>query len=132
MTHRRRLVLAAAALVVVSLVATLGAAPVARPSSAAPAIGVEVEIAPSTRGDGTYTCTASLRDLATGQVLSEPRVVFRSGESAETRSGLSLDGEQAHVELAIAANGADRTATVRVDFTRGDARTTIQSVRVHL
>ncbi len=132
MTNRGRLVLAAAALVFVGLVASLKAAPAARPSVATPAIGVELAIAPSSHGDGTYTCTASLRDLATGQVLSEPRVVFRSGESAEMRSGLTLDGEPAHVDLAIAADGTDRTASVRVDFTRGEARTTIQSVRVHL
>lgn len=56
-------------------------------------LAVEVNVAPAEGHSGTYTCTARIADAATGEVLSEPMVVFRGGEEAKARSGVQVPGQ---------------------------------------
>lgn len=115
----------------VGLCAVLFAAATAVIAEVPAPLAVEVAIAPATGVQGAYTCTARVTD-ATGEVVSEPMIVFRSGEEAMLRSGLQVQGKPAEVLLAVSADSTKQTAEVRVELVAGESRFTLQSLKVQL
>jgi hypothetical protein len=106
------------------------------PSTASPtptaAVGVEVEIAPQPERAGTFSCSARITNSATGEVLSEPRVLFVSGENATMRSGVEIAGRAAEVVMTVSADAAKHLATVRVELWSDGATQLLQAVKVQL
>jgi hypothetical protein len=97
-----------------------------------PALSADIAISPAAQHDGAYSCTARISDASTGTVLSEPTVLFRSGENATLRSGVELQGKASEVIVTVSADGAKKTATVRIELVDGGRRSTVQAVNVQL
>jgi hypothetical protein len=97
-----------------------------------PALSADIAISPAAQHDGAYSCTARISDASTGTVLSEPTVLFRSGENATLRSGVELQGKASEVIVTVSADGANKTATVRIELVDGGRRSTVQAVNVQL
>jgi len=85
-------------LVVVSLAAvvTLGAA-----SAPAPHYSVELEFGAVAGHPGAYQCQAVFKDLASGEVLAAPKVVFPAGTPARTESEIPGRGEKAMLSASV-------------------------------
>ena len=79
--------------------------------------GTEISIAPDPDGEGLWNCRALLRDLASGEVLSAPTIVFADGEKASVQSGLPLDMVW---ELEVEVSGDADEATWSSRVTMGD------------
>ena len=118
--------------VLVMLLAMAGALLATSGGAAMPALSADIAISPAAQHDGAYSCTARISDAATGTVLSEPTVLFRSGEDATLRSGVELQGKASEVIVTVSADAAKRTATVRVELVDGGRRSTVQAVNVQL
>ena len=74
---------------------------------------IDIELAPADV-PGIYRCRASVRDLATGEVVSAPTVAFREGEGATVTSGLAEGGT---VELAVELAEGSRVGSFEVVVT---------------
>ena len=120
------------AVVLLTMLAVAGAVLALSGGSAPPALSAEIAISPAAQHDGAYSCTARISDAATGAVLSEPTVLFRSGEDATLRSGVELQGKASEVIVTVSADAAKRTAAVRVELVDGGRRSTVQAVNVQL
>ena len=78
------------------------------PSMPSGQYGVEVEFDISPDG-GTYTCTAVVSDLMSGEVVAAPRVTARIGEEAVARSGMQVADRSYEVKLTFFADGTNAT-----------------------
>lgn len=116
----------------VAMLALAGAVLATSGSAAPPSLSADIAISPAVQHEGAYTCTARISDAATGEVLSEPTVLFRSGEDAMLRSGVQLQGKASEVLVTVSADAAKKTATVRVELVDGGKRSTVQAVSVQL
>ena len=129
-TRNARFLIAALALALIGL--TGGA--LANRGSVEPTqqMAVDLTITPSAEHPGAYRCAARFTELASGRVVAEPQVLFRSGEDARMRLDMAFDGKATQVDIVVSASSENRTATVQVDLQRGEARSTLQKVIVTL
>jgi len=79
--------------------------------------GMEIFIAPDPDGEGLWNCEAVLKDLASGEALSAPSIVFAAGEKASVQSGLASDMIW-ELEVEVSGNADEATWSSRV--TMGD------------
>ena len=116
------------ATLVLGLVSSLVvAAPVT--AATAPALDVEVRLAPEADHEGGYRCTAVVRDAGAGTVLSAPTIIFLRGQEAQTTSEIegggvvrldilvSEDGSEVSYRAELVMNGevvASQRATIRL------------------
>lgn len=96
-------------------------------------LGTQVRVTPQGVHEGTPTYKAQLivSDLAAGEVLLAPTIVFLSGEPAEVRS--STDAEtflEFRVEVVESPDGA--TASYQFEMRRADTVLTSQSATFEL
>ena len=89
-------------------------------------LGVEASVEPA--GDGTYTCSARISDLESGELVAAPKLKFRSGEEAVVTSG----DESALLEMRVTARQDDSTATVEISVVRDGTKQTIHRLQLRL
>lgn len=70
-----------------------------------PGIGVELSLSPSEEHAEAYECAAVIRDVASGEVLSAPTIVFLRGEEATAESGLP-DARKVRFTVFVADDGS--------------------------
>ena len=130
---KSRILMLVGAVAVTALIALSGGVLANTGSGGGPALGIEVSISQAAGREGVYACTARISDAATGEVLSEPSVLFRSGEEAQTRSsGVKIQGKASDLIVTVSADAAKRAATVRVELAAGASRSALQVVNVQL
>ena len=81
-------------------------------------IGSEVSISPSDT-PGIMICEVTITDLATGEILSSPRVTFKPGQPATIRSGVKMSpdsNEEYYILMEVVvsedAKSASYTSTI--------------------
>ena len=74
-------------------------------------LSAAVKIEPAPDRPGVFLCTMRLADLASGEVLSEPQVLFRQGEKATARSGFQSSEGLREVVLTAEVNAEATAAT---------------------
>lgn len=129
---KSRVLILVSVVVVAALIALPGSVFANTSGAGGPALGTEVSITPAAGRDGAYVCTARILDAATGAVLSEPSIIFRSGEKAEFRSGVQVQGKASEIIVTVSADASRRAATVRVELAAGASRSTVQVMSVQL
>lgn len=129
---KSRVLMSVGVVAVAALIALSGGVLANTSEGGSPALAVEVSITPAAEHDGAYACTVRLSDIATGKVLSEPTIIFRSGEEAQFRSDMQVQGKTSEVIMTVSADAAKRAATVRVELAAGESRSTVQVMNVQL
>jgi hypothetical protein len=95
--------------------------------------GAAVKIEPAASRPGAFVCKLKVTDLASGQVLSEPQVLFLQGQKAVTRTGIQSDaGTQQEILLTVEVNQDATTATYELAVDRGGQRISTQQATVTL
>lgn len=67
--------------------------------------------------NGTFTATAEISDLASGQVLSAPRITGKPGQEAVARSAIQTEAGTEELRLTVSAD--EEVATYRLELIRG-------------
>ena len=98
------------------------------PRTPAGQIAVEAAFARGTDRPGQYSCKVTVKDLATGDVLSAPQVMVVAGEPATTTS--TADGSEVEVAIFVTKDGSQVDLAVVVR--RNGVKTAAQSVTVKL
>lgn len=87
------------------------------PSMPSGQYGVEVEFDMSSN-HGTFTCTAVVSDLVSGEVVAAPRVTAPIGEEAVARSRMQFADTSFHIVLTFFADA--NTANYTLEVTQGE------------
>lgn len=74
-------------------------------------LSAAVTIRPAPDREGAFVGTMRLTDLASGEVLSEPQVLFRKGDKATARSGFKSSQGLREVVLTLEVNAEATAAT---------------------
>jgi hypothetical protein len=74
-------------------------------------LSAAVKIEPVPGQEGTFLGTMRLTDLASGDLLSEPQVLFRKGQKATARSGFKSSKGLREVVLTLEVNAEATAAT---------------------
>jgi len=98
------------------------------PTSPAQGIAVTVDVVRDPSDPRQFTCTAEVKDLATGELLSVPKVRLLAGEPTKARSGVQAHGGVVEREIVLdAVVAADGNATsYTVTYTRSGQTVAVQ------
>lgn len=102
----------------------------AAPPGTGERIGVEITVSKASAEAGRYTCTTTVKDLVSQQVLAAPRIQFRPGEPAQLHTTDPASGLA--IEISVAVTGAGEQVDHVVLVRRGGELVASQSVTVHL
>lgn len=91
-------------------------------------LGFEVRIEASEDGSRIYECLATITDLDSGAVVSEPHLKFRAGEPA----GMTIANGKTEVELLVSVGADERVATFQADVTRGQKKRSAHKIEFEL
>ena len=75
-----------------------------------PGLGVSVDVVRDKTDTTRFTCTAEVSNLATGEVLAAPRIIFRSDAPTTARTRWQDDDGKADREIVVEVS-AQRTGT---------------------
>lgn len=95
-----------------------------------PRYGFEVTVAPSTDTPGAYETTVTVRDLASGQIVFQPKLLSPEGELATIEASDRASGVDFSVTVKIGAGG--RIATYSVELRDAAGVVTTQDAKVQL
>lgn len=99
---------AASALLGLALLAAVATASAAAERT----LSSEVNVQPG-KDPGTYLATVQIRDGASQEVLSAPKLLFVKGQSASTKTRLP-DGEEVRFTVEVAASGSSASYTAEI------------------
>ena len=95
-----------------------------------PRYGFELTVAPSADDPGAYETTVTVRDLASGQIVFQPKLLSPEGELATIEATDLASGVDFRVTVEIGAGG--RMATYSAELRDAAGLVTIQDARVQL
>ncbi len=90
---------------------------------------IELDLQPFDELDNAFVAEAKVSELATGQVVAAPRIVFLGGEEGRVQSG-SLEGLL--VEISVGVDEAGETASYVAELRQAGELVHAQHVRVRL
>ena len=115
--------------IIVGVVAAIALIASAGPDLRSPLnLGVDVtfELTPKA---GTFTASAEMTDLGSGEVLSAPRITGRLGQEAVARSGIQTEAGSEEIRLTLWADQV--VATYRLEVIRAGEVVLVMKSTVH-
>jgi hypothetical protein len=98
-------------------------------------ISIQLDIAPQAGSADTFICTAVIEDLASGALLSEPRVVFQKAEQATIRTGIQASSDPRSaldVLINVMVDESGSKASYSAEVKRGTVVITSQRASIRL
>jgi len=92
-------------------------------------IAVSIDVVRTDAANGTYTCTAHVTDIASGALLSSPKVAFTSETGAVVRTKKQPDPNRpaSEVALDVLAGKDGNSASYSVSYTREGVLVAVQN-----
>ncbi len=90
---------------------------------------IELDLQPLRDSDNTFVAEARVTELATGEVVAAPRIIFLGGEEGKVQSG---SREGLLVEISIGVDEAGETASYLAELREGGELVHAQRLTVRL